>query len=146
MFRIEALATGDADLEEIEREIQAVLDEFVRDGPTEAELARAKAQREARFLRRMESLFARAEAINAYHHYFGVADGFQAAGVEAPGESINAVLIRPADPPEASRRLPSPDATQSPSTPNQPAAPESPRRKPGRPRKHVNHEPESHQS
>ena len=77
VFRIEALATGDGDLEEIEREVQAVLDEFVRDGPTEAELARAKAQREARFLRRMESLFARAEAVNAYHHYFGVADGFQ---------------------------------------------------------------------
>ncbi len=77
VFQIETLAAPGADLEEIKREILEVLDELVRSGPTEEELARARTRMEARFLRRMESLLARAEAIQTYRRFFGEADGFQ---------------------------------------------------------------------
>src|SRR5262249_28393589 len=77
IFQIEALAAPEADLDRIKGEILAAVDELLRDGPTQAELERAKARQEARFLRRMESLLARAEAVQAYRHFFGVSDGFQ---------------------------------------------------------------------
>jgi predicted Zn-dependent peptidase len=77
VFLIEALAAPGANLEEIKAEILAVLAELARDGPTEEELVRAKTRLEARFLRRMESLLARAEAIQAYRRFFGQSDGFR---------------------------------------------------------------------
>jgi zinc protease len=76
-FVIEALAAPGADLERLKQEILGVVDELAREGPSEAELQRAAARAEARFLRRMESLLARAEAVQAYRRYFGVSDGFQ---------------------------------------------------------------------
>ncbi|MEQ1894221.1 MAG: insulinase family protein, partial [Planctomycetota bacterium] len=77
LFLIEALAAPGADLEALKREVLAVLSELAVHGPSAAELARAQARAEARFLRRMESLLARAEAVQAYRNYFGVSDGFQ---------------------------------------------------------------------
>lgn len=77
VFVIEALATPGADLDRIEHEILAVLAELQRDGPSEAELRQASARARARFLGRMESLLARAEAVQAYRRFFGAADGFQ---------------------------------------------------------------------
>ncbi len=77
VFLIEALAAPDADLERIKREILATLEDIARDGPSAEELARAKTRLEARFRRRLESLLARAEAMQDYRRFFGVADGFQ---------------------------------------------------------------------
>ncbi len=76
VFTIEALAAPGADLEAIKREILAVLDELAREGPSAEELERARARAEARFLRRMEGLLARAEAVQAYRRFFGISDGF----------------------------------------------------------------------
>jgi len=76
LFMIEATAGEDGDLTEIKRAILEELDRFVTEGPTAEEVARAKAQTEASFLRRMENLPSRADRINLYLHYFGVTDGF----------------------------------------------------------------------
>ncbi|MSR60824.1 MAG: insulinase family protein [Planctomycetes bacterium] len=77
VFQIEALAAPGADLEQIKQEILATLDDLQKNGPNAAELERARTRQEARFLRRMESLLARAEALQAYRRFFGVSDGFQ---------------------------------------------------------------------
>ncbi|MBZ0267060.1 insulinase family protein [bacterium] len=76
LFMIEATAGEDGDLNTIKRAILEELDRFVAEGPTAEEVARAKAQTEASFLRRMENLPSRADRINLYLHYFGVTDGF----------------------------------------------------------------------
>ena len=99
IFQIEVLAAPDADLERIKSEVLAAVAEIQRDGPTADELERARTRTEARFLRRNESLLARAESIQAYRRYFGVSDGFQrdlerrtAPDVEAVREVARAVL------------------------------------------------------
>ena len=71
------MAAAGADLEAIKREILAVLDDLRNAGPEPQELQRAQNALESDFLRSMESLLRRADLINAYHHHFGVADGFQ---------------------------------------------------------------------
>lgn len=76
LFMIEATADKGGDLEAIKKAILEEVDRFVKEGPTEEELARAKAQTESSFLRRMENLPSRADRINLYLHYFGVTDGF----------------------------------------------------------------------
>jgi predicted Zn-dependent peptidase len=76
-FQVEALAAPGADLDRIKSEILAVLEEFCTNGPSIDELERAKTRQEAGFLRRLESLLARAEAVQAYRHFLGVSDGFQ---------------------------------------------------------------------
>jgi len=53
-----------------------VLAKLAKEGPGETELKRVLAETESRFLQRMESLAARADSINRYRHYLGVADGF----------------------------------------------------------------------
>jgi zinc protease len=76
LFHIETTAAPGADLDTIKRMILDELATYTEDGPTDAELARAKAQNEAGFLRRMESLVSRADRINAYMQYYGTPDGF----------------------------------------------------------------------
>jgi len=76
LFYIEATAAEDGDLEQIKRAILDEIDRFKSEGPTDQELARVKAAQEAGFLRAMENLISRADKLNSYYHYFGVADGF----------------------------------------------------------------------
>jgi len=76
-FQIFATARDGVSLDVIKKEILNVLDELKREGPTKEEMARVKVQMEAGFRRRTESLQSRADAMNAYLHFFGVADGFQ---------------------------------------------------------------------
>ncbi len=82
-FTIEVLAKPGTDLETIRREVLDVV-AGIRGAPgtangavRETELARVKVQFERDFLQRNESLLSRADAINRYLHYWGVADGFQ---------------------------------------------------------------------
>jgi predicted Zn-dependent peptidase len=90
-FTVDVTASQGVDLERIKR---VVLEEILRlgeDGPSEAELKRAKAQIEARFLRRMESLQERADQINAYQWAFGDPDSFRRdlrRWLDAPGEEV----------------------------------------------------------
>ncbi|HMB69956.1 MAG TPA: insulinase family protein, partial [bacterium] len=76
-FVISAIAAEGADLEDLKRAVLEEVEAYVQDGPTPEELARAKAQLEAGFLQRMESLPSRADRINMYRHYYGVSDAFE---------------------------------------------------------------------
>jgi len=76
-FHIEVTAAQGADLERIKRSVLDELERFKAEGPTEADMARVMASAEAAFLRRMEDLQRRADMLNGYYHYFGVADGFR---------------------------------------------------------------------
>jgi len=94
VFVVDLLAAPDTDLERLKAEALAVIDELAREGPTAAELERARARAEARFLRRNESLLARCEAIQAYRHFWGVSDGFQrdlARRTGASAEDLRAI-------------------------------------------------------
>jgi zinc protease len=75
-FRVEIVAAPGADLERIKRETLKVIAELAAEGPGDTELSRVVAANESRFLRGMESLASRADSINRYRHYLGVADGF----------------------------------------------------------------------
>ena len=77
IFQVEALAAPGVDLDRVKAEILAVLEDFAQNGPTAEELERAKTRQEAGFLRRLEGLLARAEAVQTYRHFLGVSDGFQ---------------------------------------------------------------------
>jgi zinc protease len=93
VFLIEALAAPGADLDELARAILDELDDLVRVGPADGELERAQGRAGARFLRRMESLLARAEAVQAYRRAFGAPDGFErdlARWTAATAESVRA--------------------------------------------------------
>ncbi|MGA2095379.1 MAG: pitrilysin family protein [Candidatus Acidiferrum sp.] len=55
-FRIQATAKSGGDLLQVEKEIDEELAKFLQDGPTAEELARAKAQHEANFVRGVERI------------------------------------------------------------------------------------------
>ncbi len=76
-FHVEITAVPGADLERIKAEALAVIEDLKAHGPTQTELKRVSAAMESSFLQRMESLAAKADSINRYRHYLGVADGFQ---------------------------------------------------------------------
>ncbi|MCZ6596805.1 MAG: pitrilysin family protein [Planctomycetota bacterium] len=77
VFHVEAVAAPGVDLDTIKAEILDVLAELESEGPSAAEMTRAQAALEAQFLQRMEGLYARADRINSYLHFYGQADGFQ---------------------------------------------------------------------
>ncbi|MEW5764542.1 MAG: M16 family metallopeptidase [Acidobacteriota bacterium] len=76
-FTVDVIASQGGDLERIKRIVLEEIHLLKREGPSEAELKRAKAKIEARFLRRMESLQERADQINAYQWAFGDPDSFR---------------------------------------------------------------------
>ena len=78
-FQIIVTPARGVDIERVKRETLAALADLAANGPSEEELRRVKAQDEAGRLRGMESLLQRAEMLNAYRHYFGEADSFEAA-------------------------------------------------------------------
>jgi predicted Zn-dependent peptidase len=75
-FHVHVLAAPGADLGAIKRETLAVLAGLQQDGPTAAELQRAKAMEETAFRRQTEDLNRRADMLNRYFHFFGTPDGF----------------------------------------------------------------------
>ncbi len=76
LFQVEVTAAEGAKLDDLKRITLEVLQDFAAKGPQPAELERAKAAAESRFLRRSEGLQARADLLNAYLAYFGKADAF----------------------------------------------------------------------
>ncbi|MEW6758157.1 MAG: pitrilysin family protein [Acidobacteriota bacterium] len=90
-FTVDVTASQGADLERIKRAVLEEIDLLRREGPSEAEVKRAKAQIEARFLRRMESLQERADQFNAYQWAFGNPDSFRRdlrRWLDAPGPEV----------------------------------------------------------
>ncbi|MBD3866987.1 MAG: insulinase family protein [Acidobacteria bacterium] len=76
-FHVEVTAVPGADLQRIKAETLAVIEDLKEQGPSDIELKRVTAATESAFLQRMESLSGKADSINRYRHYLGVADGFQ---------------------------------------------------------------------
>ncbi len=75
-FHIEATASAGSDLERIKHAVLEELAVLQETGPTAAELERARAATESSFLRRRESLLARADMLNALRRAYGEADSF----------------------------------------------------------------------
>jgi len=75
-FHVEATAAEGIDLERVKRAVLEELDRFKREGPTEAEVSRAKAATESEFLRRKEGLGTRADMLNEFWVAYGAADSF----------------------------------------------------------------------
>jgi predicted Zn-dependent peptidase len=70
-FRIEVTARPETDLDELERALDAVVDDALKKPPTEAEMKRAKNELEFAFVARLQSMAARASLMNQYEAAFG---------------------------------------------------------------------------
>ncbi len=74
LFRIAVTARPDADLDRIEAIVDEEVARLRREGPTEAEIARARARIETRTVEALQSVEARADVLNAYEFAFGEPD------------------------------------------------------------------------
>jgi predicted Zn-dependent peptidase len=77
LFRIEATAKPGVELDRIEQAIDEVLAEYRDTGPTPEELERHKARIEYSAVNRLQSITAKADALNAYQFHFGEPNSFQ---------------------------------------------------------------------
>ena len=81
MFQIMATAAPGRTLDELHRALSDAISEMGASGPTDAELTRERAQSEATFLSRLQTLGGfggKSDQLNAYHVYCGRADYFDA--------------------------------------------------------------------
>jgi zinc protease len=81
LFQILATAAPGHTLEDLERAIHEELGQLIADGPTDDEMTRGRAQAEAAFVYRLESLGGfggKADQLNAYNTYKGTPDWFAA--------------------------------------------------------------------
>lgn len=77
LFRIEATAKPGIELDQLEQAIDDVLAEFREHGPTADELERYKAKIEFQSVNSLQSLLAKADALNRYQFFFGEPDSFR---------------------------------------------------------------------
>ncbi len=77
LFRIEATAKPGVSLDRIEKVIDDVVAKFIKDGPTEDELARQKAKIEYGMVTRLQSIMSKADKLNQYEFHFGEPNSFQ---------------------------------------------------------------------
>ncbi len=75
LFHIGATAKPDHDLTEIGAAVDAEIERLAADGPTEAELARARNTHLADFYKSLDHLQTRADLLNHYQHVLGDPDG-----------------------------------------------------------------------
>ncbi|MCK6507665.1 insulinase family protein [Myxococcota bacterium] len=74
IFQVFALANPDVDLLAVEDVVQAEIDRLAQEGPTAAELERARNQVELSMIRGLENLQDRAESLNRYQALTGTPD------------------------------------------------------------------------
>jgi zinc protease len=77
-FWVTATAKPDGALPQLQALIEREIGRLARDGPTDRELEQAKNAFEARALRRLERVNAKADALNSFYVRTGQPDGFQA--------------------------------------------------------------------
>ncbi len=77
LFRIEATAKPDVPLERIEQAIDEALAAYRDNGPAAEELERHKARMEYAAVNHLQSVLAKADALNQYQFFFGEPDSFQ---------------------------------------------------------------------
>jgi zinc protease len=75
-FEIDVVARPGQKLEELQKVVDEEIARLAKEGPTERELARSRNQLEARYLKRMESVGARADLLNLYYFHRGEPDSF----------------------------------------------------------------------
>ena len=75
MFQVGATAKPGHDLDELNAAINAEIDRLAADGPTDAELARARNTHLADFYKGLDHLQTRADLLNHYQHVLGDPDG-----------------------------------------------------------------------
>ena len=76
-FRVGAMTPPNTDLAKVERAIDEEIARFVEKGPTAEELERHKATIELNMLRRLQSVEAKADQLNAYLFHLGEPDSFK---------------------------------------------------------------------
>jgi zinc protease len=74
IFMVNALPTEGHTLDELENIIYEEIERLAKDGPTEAELARIRAQLKMQFIGSLEALDSRASALNRYRYLAGTPD------------------------------------------------------------------------
>ena len=77
LFHIVATAKPGVELDTIEQAVDEVINEFIATGPTADELEKQKAQLEYRAISRLQSLFAKADRMNAYQFFFDEPNSFK---------------------------------------------------------------------
>jgi zinc protease len=103
-FQVVATAAPGRTLEELNRAILEEVERLGADGPDDAELERGRAQAEAAFVYRLQSLGGfggKADQLNAYNTYFGDPDGFArdlSRYLDATAETIRAATAASLDP------------------------------------------------
>ena len=103
-FQVVATAAPGRTLEELHHAIVEEVARFAAGGPDEAELERGRAQAEAAFVYRLQSLGGfggKADQLNAYNIYFGDPDGFDrdlSRYLEATADTIRAAAAESLDP------------------------------------------------
>ncbi|MFT3685037.1 MAG: pitrilysin family protein [Phycisphaerales bacterium] len=71
IFRVTVMTKPDADLAQVEKIIAEEITKLIAEGPTAAELDQRKTQIEVAKLTRLQSIEAKADALNEYLYYFG---------------------------------------------------------------------------
>jgi predicted Zn-dependent peptidase len=101
LFRIDVIAAEGIAPAPIEAAVDAELERLRKDGPTEAELVRVKAQLETETILGLQRLLERADRLNSYEVAFGEPDGFErdlgryrAATRESVRDWARKVLVR----------------------------------------------------
>ncbi len=77
LFRIEVTARQGVSLDKIESVVDEVLAEFLKNGPTTAELERDKAKFEYSNMTQLQSLLAKADKLNSYEAGYGEPNSFK---------------------------------------------------------------------
>lgn len=77
MFQIDVLTKPEADLSRVEKIVDEEIAKFVKDGPSEAELARNIAAAELAALGQLQTLRTRADKLNEYEYYWGEPNSFK---------------------------------------------------------------------
>jgi len=103
-FQVVATAAPGRTLDELHRAIVEEVERLGAGGPDDAELERGRAQAEAAFVYRLQSLGGfggKADQLNAYNTYFGDPDGFErdlARYLDATAETIRTATAASLDP------------------------------------------------
>jgi predicted Zn-dependent peptidase len=77
LFQVQATARGGVSLDDLEKAIDEVIQQFLTEGPTVSELEKQKAQLEFAAVSQLQSLLRKADRLNMYDFHFGEPDGFE---------------------------------------------------------------------
>jgi len=77
LFQVRATARDGVALDDLEKAMDEVIQQFLAEGPTASELEKQKAQLEFAAVSQLQSLLRKADRLNMYQFHFGEPDGFE---------------------------------------------------------------------